>query len=327
MGTGSTNKAGNGEPSFDETGVGTEETLTRSVDENELAGEDVDHEVRANAHVDDNTLIYRLGGPDADLFTINGNGQIKQRSSLNHEDPRCYDGASSPTRCYYYVTVAVFDGVGGSDARPVKIEVDDRSEAPDAPARPTVRPTVRGTQKDSRSLDVSWSEPNNPGPPITGYDIRYRKGTSGSYTTIMEGDISGTSHTIAPEDDDRLTPGASYEVHVKAKTDERDSAWSALATGRTSAGNREPVFDDRPDQEAAETARTIDRTVDENTGPGQRVETALRARNTGGTLTYKLVAADAPNNNGLSKFDINESTGQILTKEPLNHEDMGLWLR
>ena len=330
VGTGSTNKAGNGEPSFDETGDGTEETLTRSVDENELAGEDVDHEVRANAHVDDNTLIYRLGGPDADLFTIDGNGQIKQRSSLNHEDPRCYveNDPNDPgdTDCFYYVTVAVFDGVGGSDSRPVKIEVDDRSEAPDAPARPTVQPTVRGTQKDSRSLDVRWSEPNNPGPPITGYEIRYRKGTSGSYTTIMEGDISGTSHTIAPEDDDlsdgddRLTPGASYEVHVKAKTNERDSAWSALATGRTSARNREPVFDDRPDQEAAKTPRTIERAVDENTGSGQAVGTAVRARNPGGSLTYKLVAADAPNRDDLNKFDINESTGQILTKEPLNTE-------
>ena len=109
VGTGSTNKAGNGEPSFDETGDGTEETLTRSVDENELAGEDVDHEVRANAHVDDNTLIYRLGGPDADLFTIDGNGQIKQRSSLNHEDPRCYvenvPNDPGDTDCFYYVTV------------------------------------------------------------------------------------------------------------------------------------------------------------------------------------------------------------------------------
>ena len=206
----------------------------------------------------------------------------------------------------------------------MKIEVDDRSEAPDAPARPTVQPTVRGTQKDSRSLDVSWSEPNNPGPPITGYEIRYRKGSSGGYEMIA--DISGTSHTIAPEDDnlsdvdERLTPGASYEVHVKAKTDERDSAWSALATGRTSARNREPVFDDRPDQEAAKTERTIERAVDENTGPGQPVGTAVRARDPGGSLTYKLVAAVSPNQDDLNKFDINESTGQILTKESLNTE-------
>ena len=325
VGTGSTNKSGNGEPSFDERGDGNGELLTRSVDENEPAGEDVDHEVRANAHVDDNTLIYELGGPDADLFTIDGNGQIKQRASLNHEDPRCYDATNpSDTKCYYYVTVAVFDGAGGSDARGVTIEVDDRSEAPDAPARPTVQPTVRGTQKDSRSLDVSWSEPNNPGPPITGYDIRYRKGSSGGYTSITN--VERTSVTIPPENvDERLTPGASYEVHVKAKTVERDSAWSALATGRTSARNREPVFDDRPDQEAAKADRTIERAVDENTQPGQPVGTALRARNPGGGLTYKLVAVnpdDLDSQAVADRFDINKSTGQILTKDPLNHEDM-----
>ena len=93
MGTGSTNKAGNGEPSFDETGdVNREETSsTRSVDENEPAREEVGTEVRANAHVDDNALTYRLGGPDADLFDIDtSSGQLRTKASMNHEDPRCY---------------------------------------------------------------------------------------------------------------------------------------------------------------------------------------------------------------------------------------------
>ena len=210
VGTGSTNKADNGAPSFDEIGVGTEMTLTRRVDENEPAREEVSTEVRANAHVDDNALTYRLGGRDADLFDIDmSSGQLRTKASMNHEDPRCYvENNDNTTSCFYYVTVSVFDGQGASDARPVKIEIRDRSEAPDTPARPT----VRATEKSSRSLDVSWNEPRNPGPPITGYEIRYRKGTSGSYTTVMEGDISGTSHTIAPEDgdlsdgDDRLTP-------------------------------------------------------------------------------------------------------------------------
>ena len=268
-GVGSTNKAGNGAPSFDE-------TLDRRVDENEPAREEVGTEVRANAHVDDNALTYRLSGPDADLFDIDSSsGQIRTKGSLNHEDPRCYvENSDNTTSCFYYVTVSVFDGAGASDARPVKIEVRDRSEAPDAPARPT----VRATEKSSRSLDVSWNEPNNPGPPITGYDIRFRKGTSGSYTPI--GVITGTKTTIAHADDggsipdgaQRLTRNTSYEVHVKAKTPERDSAWSALTTGRTSAGNQDAIFDDRPDDEAAKTpGRTIEQTVNENTRAGQNV--------------------------------------------------------
>ena len=219
------------------------------------------------------------------------------------------------------MTVSVIDGAGASDARPVQIVVRDRSEAPDAPARPT----VRATEKSSRSLDVSWNEPNNPGPPITGYEIRFRKGTSGNYTVLEN--IQGTKTTIAPEDDDstqdtdeRLSPNTSYEVHVKANTDERDSAWSALTTGRTSAGNQDAIFDDRPDDEAAKTDRTIERTVNENTRAGQNVGSALRAQDRD-SLTYKLVAAVAPNAEDFNKFDINKSTGQILTKDALSTED------
>ena len=175
---------------------------------------------------------------------------------------------------------------------------------------------------------MSWNEPNNPGPPITGYEIRFRKGTSGSYTTIEN--ITGTKTTIAPEDDDggtitdvdeRLTRNTSYEVHVKAKTPERDSAWSALTTGRTSAGNQDAIFDDRPDDEAAKTDRTIERTVNENTRAGQNVGSPVRAQDRD-SLTYKLVAADtAEPMRTAAKFDINKSTGQILTKASLNHED------
>ena len=42
--------------------------------------------------------------------------------------------------------------------------------------------------------------------------------------------------------DERLTPGASYEVSVRAKNDEIPSQWSAAGTGRTSIGNSEPTF-------------------------------------------------------------------------------------
>ena len=40
--------------------------------------------------------------------------------------------------------------------------------------------------------------------------------------------------TVAPvnDNDERLTQNTSYEVHVKAKTPERDSAWSARDDGQ-----------------------------------------------------------------------------------------------
>ena len=62
----------------------------------------------------------------------------------------------------------------------MNIEVDDRDEPPSAPARPT----VRATEKSSTSLDVSWNAPENTGPPITGYDVQYRKGSDPTSQTI-----------------------------------------------------------------------------------------------------------------------------------------------
>ena len=57
------------------------------------------------------------------------------------------------------------------------------TNVPEAPATPA-RPTVRATPKSSRSLDVTWSEPENMGPAITGYDLRHRVGSSGAFRTI-----------------------------------------------------------------------------------------------------------------------------------------------
>ena len=67
----------------------------------------------------------------------------------------------------------VVDRAGGSDATGVNIQVTDTIEAPSTPARPT----VRAKEKSSTSLVVTWSAPANPGPPITGYDVEYRKGS------------------------------------------------------------------------------------------------------------------------------------------------------
>ena len=67
---------------------------------------------------------------------------------------------------------------------------------------------------------------------------------------------------------------------------------------------------------------TTQRTVAENTRAGQSIGRAVRAVDgNGDRRTYRLVAAD--NATHVDKFDINESTGQILTKDPLNHEADG----
>ena len=328
VGVGSTNKEDNNAPSFNE-----EDSLVElDVDENTPTGENVDSPVTATDQ-DTTTLTYDLGGPHADLFNFNTrSGQIRTKAPLNHEDARCgyVDGATPATQCIYRVTVTVVDGAGGSDATGVNIEVDDRDEAPLAPARPT----VRATEKSSTSLDVSWNAPANTGPAITTYDVEYREGTDSfsangvTVTGTTTATISGTDRNSGT---DPLTPwlaaNTSYEVRVRAKNGERDSAWSGTGTGRTNRANHQPIFDDRPGTGTGSERRsdyTISRTIDENPRSGHVVGRIFADDADNDRLTYKLVAADSPNEADVNKFTINETTGEIRTKAGVtyNYEDL-----
>ena len=307
---GSTNKEDNALPTFVES-----DPVARTMLENADPGLVVGFPVSATDTDNVLPLTYRLHGPDAGSFDLHTtSGQIRTKRGV------VYDFETKPELS---VTVTVSDGQGGSDARAVTISVTNVPEAPAAPARPT----VRATPKSSTSLDVTWSEPENMGPSITGYDVRYRKGGTDRFTVMSLTD-TGTTYTIAPTGDDApLEPGASYEVYVRAKNGEIPSQWSAAGTGRTSTGNSEPVFDDRPTSLTQRYQRGSarpppTRTVAENTRPGQSVGSAVGAVDgNGDRRTYRLAAADGAATDDVNKFAINESTGQILTKEPLNHED------
>ena len=310
VGTGLTNKEGNSPPqSNDET------IATRNVDENTPAGENIGSPVSAS-DLDTTTLTYTLGGPDAGLFNFTTRtGQLRTKAPLNHEDPRCYDATDpSDTKCYYYVTVTVVDGAGGSDATGVRIEVGDRTE----PATPPARPTVRATEKLSTSLDVSWSAPQNTGPDVVSYDVQWRKGSdpfSDDNCGGTGGDNclarTGTSVKIVDLDDD-----TTYEVRVKANNGERASAWSSSGSGRTSRANHDPIFDDRPfsgTRSERNSAINVGRTIDENPRSGQVVGRLLADDEDNDRLTYKLIGTDA------GMFDFNETNGEIRTKAGVDY--------
>ena len=324
VGTGSTNKSDNSSPNFTQTAP-----YTLNMAENSSSGQSVGVRVTAD-DADSRTLSYRFEGRDASLFDFNSStGQIRTKRGVtyNHEDPACgYPGTGANTACTYYVTVVAIDGAGGSDALRVAISVTDRTELPSAPARPTVSPTANSRM----SLDVSWSEPVNTGPAITSYTVEYRrKGSSDDFSSDGVPDtVTGTSTTISGTDSANdnapwLTAGTSYEVRVRATSDEGTGGWSPLGTGSTNAGNREPVFRDRNiDTTPVGTDATTARELNENTPSGRPVGRAVAADDGDGDVrTYKLVAAPSPDNEDFSKFDINDKSGQILTKAPLNHED------
>ena len=331
VGTGSTNEEGNNPPQFKQT-----PPHPLNMGENSQPGQSVGAPITAG-DTDSRALSYEFDGRDAGLFDFNtSTGQIRTKRGVtyNHEDPACGyvapDNPNDATTCTYYVTVVASDGAGGSDALRVAITVTDRAELPSAPARPTVRPTANSRT----SLDVSWSEPANTGPAITSYTVEYRlKGStdifsSGGVPATVTGNSTIISGTDPDSGTDPLTPwlasGMSYEVRVQATTDEGTGGWSPLGTGSTNAGNREPVFRDRTDATPVGTNATTARELNEDTQPGRPVGRPVVADDgDGDKRTYKLVA-ETPDNTAseavAAKFDINENTGQILTKEPLNTE-------
>ena len=209
--------AGNNAPEFTE---GT--STTRSVAENTASSQNIGTAVAATDANSGDTLRYTLGGTDMASFAIvSTSGQLQTQAALDFE-----------TKSSYAVTVSVSDGNGGSDSISVTITVMDVAEKPATPGAPTVSATAGSTT----SLDVSWTAPGlNDGPALTGYNLQYRPGTSGSFSPQTR--VSGTSTAIAG-----LTAGTSYQVQVRALNGETPSDWSPSGTGSTSSTATDPTL-------------------------------------------------------------------------------------
>ena len=195
-----------GTPPTNNAPVFADSTAARNVAENTAAGQNVGAVLTAT-DADSDTLTYTLEGADAasfDIVAVSGSGQIRTKTGVtyNHE-----------VKSTYTVVVKADDGNGGTDTITVTITVTDVTEAPGRPAAPSVSTTSGSTT----SLDVSWTAPTNTGPDIDDYDLRYREGTTGSFTNGPQ-NVTDTSAAIGS-----LDAGTSYQVQVRATSDEGDS--------------------------------------------------------------------------------------------------------
>ena len=282
-------------------------TVDFSVSENTRSGELVGTVTATDG--DSDRWSYSLRGADAASFSFNaGTGDITTKSGLNFEE-----------KVNYSVRVRADDGRdGGSSSRAVAITVTNQNEPP----IPPTAPRVTATQNSGWSLDVTWNEPRNTGkPPITDYDIRYRKLGEGNddWVPWPHGEDSAVAATgnsersakitrvAGAEDAAHLEPRTTYEVEVRATNAEGTSDWSPIGRGTTGTGNSRPSFD------RTETLVTL--RVDENTRSGQNVGSAISATDADSNrLTYRL---EGP---GKDSFTIVSSSGQIKTRSPLDHE-------
>ena len=264
-------------------------TATRSVPENTAANTNIGTALPAATDTDNDPLTYTLEGADAASFGFDAaTRQLSTKSGVTYD---------RETQSSYAVTLKADDGNGGSDTIAVTITLTNVIEPPGRPAAPSVSSVAGSTT----SLSVMWTAPENTGPAIDTYDLRYRQGTSGSWINGPQ-NVSSTSATISG-----LTANTLYQVQVLATSSEGGSPWSPSGSGQTNtAGNTAPTFP----------SSTATRSVAENSAAGTNVGAPVTATDadSGDTLTYTLDGTDA------ASFDIVSISGQIQTTSGVTYD-------
>ena len=178
------------------------------------------------------------GGADGALFAVEA-GELMFREAPDYETPgdvASDDPQSGAGDNEYIVVVEVRSGEGERErkgSRAIHVRVGDEEEPPGAPGAPVV------TAEGSDSLKVSWREPQNRGPEIVDYEVRYREGGEAGYS---DGGHEGRGLEVRLSG---LKEGTVYEVQVRAVNQEGMSEWSEPGEGRTDS--EEPDPDDPSD--------------------------------------------------------------------------------
>ena len=193
---------------------------------------------------DDITGYAIARGADGERFSIDATtGALRFEAAPDYESPG--DGDQDNR---YLVVVEATSGSGErewSATQSVTVTVTDVDEAPGAPVAPSISNETPG------GFTVSWTAPSNTGPAITDYDVQYRAGTSGAWADAgHEG--AGLTLTLTG-----LDAATAYQVQVRATNAEGMGAWSAAATGTTTAvPNAAPTFSSTDAFSVAENATT-----------------------------------------------------------------------
>ena len=261
-------------------------TTTRSVDENTVAGEDIGDPVAATDADENDAVTYTLSGTDAASFDIiSATGQLQTKDALDHE-----------TKDSYTVTVTVTDAAGLSADITVTINVADVEENPE----------FRGAAT-TRSVDENTVAGEDIGVPVAATDadeddaVTYTLGGTDAASFDI---ISATGQLQTKDALDHETK-ASYTVTVTA-TDAAGLSDEIMVTINVADVEENPEFP----------GATTTRSVDENTVAGEDIGAPVAATDAdeNDVLTYTLSGTDA------ASFDIISATGQLQTKDALDHE-------
>ena len=275
----------------------SDETATRSVAENTPAGENIGDPFTATEPEND-TLIYSLGGTDADSFTIETidnsddtySGQLKTKVGveLNYEAKNSYS-----------VDVIASDSLDASDSVRVTINVTDENDDGTvtlSSEHPQVGTEITATLEDPDG-SVSgkmWKWYKSSNLPSQNNWSEISGATSASYTPVTADQGNFLRATVTYTD----RHGSGQTAHGVSDTTVTEAPVS----------NNAPVFDE---------GDSATRSVDENAA-GENVGAPVGAMdqdpNDAGRLTYLLGGTHA------ASFSIDNTSGQIKTRSPLNYE-------
>ena len=259
----------------------------RSIPENTPAGKNIGAPVTATDE-DEDVLTYSLSGVDAGSFGIvSTTGQLQTRAPLDYEQKNTYS-----------VAVIVSDGTL-TDTIGVAINVTDVAEN-SAP--------VFASGSTTRSIPENTPAGRNIGSPVSATDadedtlIYGLSGADAASFSIVG--TSGQLKTKAPLDYEKKN---AYAVTVIASDGNGGTDTISVAINVTDVNeNNPPVF--------AEANTT--RSIPENTPAGRHIGEAVSAKDADSddTLAYTLSGTDA------AAFAIDQTTGQLKTKAPLDYE-------
>ncbi len=208
-------------------------STTFSVQENQVRVLTVEAE---DSDMDDDVTGYEItGGGDETAFRISPlTGQLWLATVKNFENAKDRVSLIPANAAGNNQYVVVVTATSGTDTR-VKtatqaITVTVRDVGREAPGKPDA-PWVSAASVTS--LTVSWTMPDNEGPAITDYDVRYR--ASGNW---IDSDHTGPALTATLPS---LMENTHYQVQVRATNDEDTGRWSASGSGTTDA-NAAPTF-------------------------------------------------------------------------------------
>ncbi len=298
-------------PKLNSSPVFTEGTsTTRTVSENTDSHTNIGTPVSAT-DADEDTLTYRIGGTDANTFSLNStNGQLRTSAALDYENKNSYS-----------VTVSVSDGNGGTDSITVTINVTDVVEITvieeDEPEDSAQQETTINTPPmftDGTSTTRSIAENTGSGVDI-GSAVSATDADSGDTLTYTLGGTDVNAFSINSTNGQLRTSAAldyenknSYSVTVSVSDGNGGTDSITVTINVTDVNeNRAPVF-----SEGTSTTRS----VAENTGSGVNIGTAVSATDADNdALTYTLGGTDE------NAFSINSTNGQLRTSAALDYEN------